>query len=94
MTLPGYTAEVTLYRSTQAYRLSVASGGSTERVHPALNPLAVKSSPWFGVLTLLCCEGCWQRGGRCAPADPNVVWGGCLCVTDVPVLGGGAPSVD
>jgi len=40
MTLPGYTAELTLYRSTQAYRLSVASERSTERVQPALNPLA------------------------------------------------------
>jgi hypothetical protein len=90
MTLPGYTAEVTLYRSTQAYRLSVASGGSTERIHPALYLGSVRSSPWFRVLTLLCCEGCWRQHGLCVPDD---VWG-CRCITDVPVLGPDAPSVD
>jgi hypothetical protein len=88
MTLPGYTAEVALYRSTQAYWLSVASGGSTEPVHPALY-LGVRSSPWFRVLTLLCCEGCWQRGEPCVPTD-----GGCLCIPHVPPLGGGVTSLD
>jgi hypothetical protein len=89
MSLPGYTAEVTLYRSTQAYRLSVASGGSTERIHPALYLGSIRSSPWSRVLTLLCCEGCWQRGEPCVPTD-----GGCLCIPHVPPLGGGVTSVD
>jgi hypothetical protein len=78
MTLPGYTAEVTLYRPTQAYGLSVASGGSTERVQPALFPLTVRSSPMFTVSDVLCCEGCWQDGGVC-------YWNGaghCLCIWD------------
>jgi hypothetical protein len=92
MTLPGYTAEVTLYRSTQAYRLSVASGGSTERIHPALHLGSVISSPWFRVRTLLCCEGCRRKGEQCVPADD--AWDGCVCLPDVPILGGGAPSVD
>jgi len=89
MTLPGYTAEVTLYRSTQAYRLSVVSGDSTERVDPALSLDALRPSPWSRILTLLCCEECWQRGEPCVPSD-----GGCLCVPAVPPLGGGATSVD
>ena len=91
MTLPGYTAEVTLYRSTQAYRLPVASGGSTERVHPALYPGMISSSPWFGVLLLLCCEGCWERGGRCYWDPTDDV---CLCGTKPPPLGGGSISLD
>jgi hypothetical protein len=89
MTLPGYTAEVTLYRSTQAYRLSVASGGSAERIHPALYLGSIRSSPWSRVLTLLCCEGCWRRGEPCVPTD-----GGCLCIPHVPPLGGGVTSLD
>jgi hypothetical protein len=89
MTLPGYTAEITLYRSTQAYRLPVASGGSTERAHPALSLGSFRSSSWLRILTFLCCEGCWQRGEPCVPAD-----GGCLCVPPVPPLGGGATSLD
>jgi hypothetical protein len=65
MTLPGYTAEVTLYRSTQAYRLSVASGGSTERVQPALNPLTIISLPGDSVGDVLSGDnynrcGCWD----------------------------------
>jgi hypothetical protein len=91
MTLPGYTAEVTLYRSTQAYRLSVASGGSTERVHPALYLGTIRSSPWLRVITLLCCEECDRRGGLCVPTDDG---SGCLCIPHVPPRGGGAISWD
>ena len=89
MTLPGYTAEITLYRSTQAYRLSVASGGGTEQVHPAQFLGTVRSSPWSRITTFLCCLGCWQHGEECVWTD----WG-CLCVPHVPILGGGAPFVD
>ena len=81
MSLPGYTAEVTLYRSTQAYRLSVASGGSMERIHPALYLGSIRSSPWSRVLTLLCCEGCWRNGRECVPTDDDSV---CLCRPRVP----------
>jgi hypothetical protein len=79
MTLPGYTAEVTLFRSTQAYRLSVASGGSTERIHPALFPLTVRSSPVFTVYVVLCCEKCWLENQKCYWRWPYGA-GDCVCV--------------
>jgi hypothetical protein len=66
MTVPGYTAEVTLYRSTQTYRLSAASRGGTERVQEAI---VAQELPSFGPdLPPFCGPGCSY------PGVPRLQW--------------------
>jgi hypothetical protein len=70
MTVPGYTAEVALYRSTQTYRLSVPSGGGTERVQPAFYVGCYRQcARWCNPDDTACLHCCRCV---CAGGDPNV----------------------